>query len=193
MVLDGDELPFKSSHFIQNTIAAISVGIALNIDPSVIRKAVKSYQPLDRRFSILSKKPLIIDDFAHNPDGIRATIQSAAQLAGGKLYLVSAIRGSRGDIINKVNAEAITEGLKDVDHLLIITSSADVVDQANLVHPSEKKIFIQSLEEKGLNYVFKETLRDALKYVLQASGDNDTILLIGAQGMDPAKYVLKKI
>ncbi len=69
----------------------------------------------------------------------------------------------------------------------------EMVDRANLVHPSEKKIFIETLEKNDLNYIFYEELFDALKYVVETSAKNDIILLIGAQGMDPAREVLKKI
>jgi UDP-N-acetylmuramoyl-L-alanyl-D-glutamate--2,6-diaminopimelate ligase len=68
-----------------------------------------------------------------------------------------------------------------------------MVDQANLVQPSEKRVFIETLDKNDLNYIFYEELFDALKYVVESSKKGDTILLIGAQGMDPAKEVLKKI
>ena len=193
LILSKDELPFKSPHFIQNTLAAVGVAMALKIDLDIIKKAVSSYKALNRRFSVLYESPLIIDDFAHNPDGIRFTIKSAAQMASGDLYLVSAIRGSRGVPINQINAEAIAKSLKGIKHHLVITSSVEMVDQANKVQPSEKKIFTETLEKNDLNYIFYEELFDALKYVIKSSKKDDTILLIGAQGMDPAKEVLKKI
>ncbi len=137
--MSKDELPFISPHFIQNTLAAVGVAMALKIDPVIIKKAISSYKALNRRFSVLYESPLIIDDFAHNPEGIRFTIKSAAEMASGDLYLVSAIRGSRGVPINQVNAEAIVEGLKGIKHHLIITSSVETVDQANLVQPLKKR------------------------------------------------------
>jgi UDP-N-acetylmuramoyl-L-alanyl-D-glutamate--2,6-diaminopimelate ligase len=191
--MEKDELPFKSAHFIQNIMAAISTTIELGIEPVIIKKAVSSYKPLDRRFTVIRRNPLIIDDFAHNPDGILATIKSASQLTKGKLLVVSAIRGSRGDSINQVNADAIVEGLAGVDHLLIITSSREMVDHANLVKSSEKKVFIKTVEKSKLNYIFQENLSDALKYAIESANESDTILLIGAQGMDPAGEILKKI
>lgn len=191
LIIAEDKLPFKSPHFISNTLAAVRAALALKVDPTIIARSISSYQPLERRFSVLSKNPLIIDDFAHNPDGIRATIKSCAQMARGKLYLVTAIRGSRGEILNKVNAEAVAEGLKNIDYFLIITSSEEVVDDANLVHSSEKKVFTNILDEEGLKYVFYQKLGDALKFAVDSSEKTDTILLIGAQGMDPARELLK--
>lgn len=193
MIIDEVELPFKSPHFIQNTLAAVQAGIILKVPNEIIARAIASYKPLKRRFTILSESPLIIDDFAHNPDGIKATIKSSAQRTHGTLYLVTAIRGSRGEVINRVNAEAVAEGLKDIDYKLIITSSVEVVNEANLVRPSEKKVFQDVMDRNGIKYAFFEKLDDALKCAVESSQTIDTILLIGAQGMDPAEELLKEI
>jgi len=193
ILIKNDDLPFKSHHFIQNTMAAIGAAIALGIDSETIKKGVSSYRALKRRFTVIHNNPRIIDDFAHNPDGILATIQNAALIGNGTLFVVSAIRGSRGEVINQVNAEAIAQGLQNIPYKLIITSSSDVVDDLNIVTEDEKKVFIDTLEKKGIKYIFNERLYDALKNVVNFSNIEDTILLIGAQGMDPANKLLNKI
>ncbi|AEG17470.1 Mur ligase family protein [Methanobacterium paludis] len=197
LLIKKEDLPFKSQHFIQNTMAAIEASLSLNVDLKYIKSAVTSYKPLKRRFNILSQNPLIIDDFAHNPNGIVVTINSAAKITKGKLCLVTAIRGSRGDPINLANAEAIVKGLKGLEKgtnfNLIITTSTDFVDKANVVKNSEKDVFLNTLEKEGLSYIFHETLHNALKAALKSAGKEDTILLIGAQGMDPASDVLRSI
>lgn len=171
----------------------MSTVLALEINPEIIIKAVKSYNPLKRRFTVLGTEPLIIDDFAHNPQGIKATINSAADLTSGNLHVVCAIRGSRGNSLNKLNAQAVADSVKNLNCNLILTSSQDVVDDANWVKTSEKKVFIDVLQKEGINYIHYETLVDALKKALKSSHKRDSILLIGAQGMDPASYVLKSI
>ena len=125
--------------------------------------------------------------------GIKATIKNAASMGNGDFYLVSAIRGSRGEVINQVNARAIAEGLHNIPCKLIITSSSDVVDELNVVTPDEKEIFMDPLDEFGTKYILYERLYDALQNVLESSNDDDTILLIGAQGMDPAGELLKQL
>ncbi|MCC7559112.1 MAG: Mur ligase family protein [Methanobacterium sp.] len=193
LLIPLEDLPFKSPHFIQNTLAAVSTALAFKVSPEVIRRAVSSYQPLKRRFTVLGTDPLIIDDFAHNPEGIKATIKSAADLASGKFHLVCAIRGSRGESLNQLNAQAVAKSIKEVKYNLIITSSQDVVDNANWVKPSEKKVFIEVLQKEGINYIHYDTLIEALKKALKSAKNNETILLIGAQGMDPASDVLQNI
>ena len=193
LIIPLNDLPFKSSHFIQNTLAAVSTSIALKINLNIIKRAVESYQPLKRRFTVLNHNPLIIDDFAHNPEGIAATIKSTTELVSGKFHIVCAIRGSRGSSLNKLNAQAVANSIKKIDYNLILTSSEDVVDNANRVKPSEKKIFIEELQKEGIKYTHYNTLTKALQNVLKMAKNDDTILLIGAQGMDPALDVLKQI
>jgi len=196
--LDGDillkpeELPFHSPHFLQNTMAAIAACKALNIKNKFIKNGVKSYQALKRRFTILNRRPLIIDDFAHNPEGIKATIKSAAELSKHQFYIVCSIRGSRGNDINEINAMAIAQSLKGLNYTLILTSSQEVVDQANWVQEEEKKVFIEVLKKEGIQYTHHPQLSTALFEAVEMSSSDDTILLIGAQGMDPASDVLEK-
>lgn len=193
LIIPRDELPFQSPHFIQNTLAAIATAIGLQIKPELIRSAVTQYQPLNRRFTILKKEPFIIDDFAHNPDGIRATIKSAIELNSGNFYVVCAIRGSRGDSINSLNAKAVSDSVKNTKCNLILTSSQDVVDDANWVKEHEKKVFIDVLKKEGIDHKHYSTLVEALKKATDSANKIDTILLIGAQGMDPASNVLKDL
>lgn len=193
LFLKTEELPFKTKHFLQNTMAAIGACLAFNIDLKVIKSALSSYKPLKRRFNLLGNDPLIIDDFAHNPDGIIATIKSTAKMSEGILYVVFAIRGSRGESINELNTEALVKGLENIDHFIVITSSAEVVDNANTVKPEEKDIVFKTLNEHDLKYEFNENLYAALEYTLRSAKKLDTILLIGAQGMDPASKALDEI
>jgi len=192
LFLKMEELPFKSQHFLENTMAAIGACLAVNIDIETIKAGVLSYSPLNRRFSILNNEPLIIDDFAHNPEGIIATIKSASKITESVLYILFAIRGSRGEVINRLNAEALASALKNINYSLVITSSVEVVDHLNTVHTSEIEAVFNVLKEHDIKYTFKEELEDALNFTLAKAAKKDTVLLIGAQGMDPASEILRK-
>ena len=193
-IMTIDELPFKGSHFIQNILSAMGACISLGIDMDVIVEGVKSYSALDRRFSKLNDEPLIYDDFAHNPDGIRSTISETLKLLppNQKLHVACAIRGSRGVEINRLNVEALVESMTD-DIELSLSSSNDVVNDLNYVEDDEREVFFDTLNKNGIDYVHYDNLRDCLENVYRKSEKNDIILLIGAQGMDPAESILKDI
>ncbi|MDI6842179.1 MAG: Mur ligase family protein [Methanothermobacter wolfeii] len=193
LLVSPHELPLRGEHFIQNTLAAVAACRGLRLSLDDIRDGVRTYRPLKRRFSVLMEKPLVIDDFAHNPDGIRSTVRSALKTLKGRLWVVNAIRGSRGEEINLLNAGALAESLKGAGAELIVTASSDLVDKQNTVLENERRAFLGVLEDNGIEYRYIETLRESLKTVLDAASPSDTVLLLGAQGMDPASKVLKEI
>ncbi|WP_458455742.1 Mur ligase family protein [Methanobrevibacter sp.] len=189
-----DDLPFKSSHFIQNILSAVGACISLGIDMDDIVNGVKSYKALDRRFSKLNDEPLIYDDFAHNPDGIRSTILETLKFLppNQKMHVACAIRGSRGVEINKLNVEALVDAMTD-DIELSLSSSKDVVNDLNHVEDEEREVFFDILNMNGIEYVHYDNLRDCLTDVYKKADKKDIILLIGAQGMDPAESILRDI
>ncbi len=194
MILSNDELPFTSSHFIQNILSAVGATISLGINLDSIVEGVKSYKALNRRFAKLNDEPLILDDFAHNPDGIRATISETKKLLheNQTLYVVCAIRGSRGVEINQLNVDALVESMDDSIEL-ILSSSCDVVNDLNFVEESEKEVFFNTLNENHIEFIHYDDLKECLSETYKKAGKNDIILLIGAQGMDPAESLLNDI
>ena len=184
-ILTIDELPFKGKHFIQNILSAIGACISLKIDIDKIVEGVKTYKALNRRFAKLNEEPLIYDDFAHNPDGIKATISET-------LKLLPENRGSRGVEINQLNVDALVESMND-DIELYLSSSNDVVNELNFVEDDERNVFFNTLDENGIEYTHFDNLKDCLTEVYKKADKNDIILLIGAQGMDPAESLLKDI
>src|SRR5581483_3249502 len=66
-------------HNIRNALAAIAVARELDIAPKVIAAALAKFLGVDRRFQILGEVAgaLIVDDYAHHPTEIRATLNAA--------------------------------------------------------------------------------------------------------------------
>ena len=193
-ILKIDDLPFTGSHFIQNILSAVGACISLGIDMDDIVEGVKTYKALNRRFAKLNDEPLIYDDFAHNPDGIRATISETLKLLpkNQKLHVACAIRGSRGVEINQLNVDALVESMTD-DIVLYLSSSNDVVNDLNFVEDSEREVFFNTLNKNDIEFTHFENLKDCLTEVYKNADKNDIILLIGAQGMDPAESLLSDI
>ena len=106
--------------------------------------------------------------------------------------MVCAIRGSRGVEINQLNVEALAESVDD-NVEVILSSSNDVVNDLNIVEKEESEVFFNTLEEEGIEFVHYDNLKECLSETYSKVDENDIILLIGAQGMDPAESLLKDI
>ena len=67
------------NHNVLNALAAIGVGLHLGIPVATIRNALAKFLGVDRRFQILGDYlgAIVVDDYAHHPTEIRATLQAA--------------------------------------------------------------------------------------------------------------------
>jgi UDP-N-acetylmuramate--alanine ligase len=73
-------------HNVENSIAAVAMAQQLGIKGEVIREALRSFKGVKRRFDyrVKSGKVIYIDDYAHHPEELKATIGSVRQLYPGK-------------------------------------------------------------------------------------------------------------
>ena len=73
-------------HNIENMVAAISVAQYLGIEDDKIRKAVADFRGVNRRFEYIMKneEQVMIDDYAHHPEELRALLSGAKELFPGK-------------------------------------------------------------------------------------------------------------
>ncbi len=69
-------------HNIENMIAAISVAHYLEIDNEKIREAVAAFKGVKRRFEYIVKndEQVMVDDYAHHPEELRALLSGAKDL-----------------------------------------------------------------------------------------------------------------
>ncbi|MFM7321020.1 MAG: UDP-N-acetylmuramate--L-alanine ligase, partial [Armatimonadota bacterium] len=66
-------------HNVANALAAWAVGRAAGVSPQRIARALEGFQPAGRRFERLGERDgiLVIDDYAHHPAEVRATLAAA--------------------------------------------------------------------------------------------------------------------
>ena len=84
--LDQVVLNMGGLHNIENAVAAIAVARHLKIGDTQIRAAVESFQGVRRRFQyhIKTDKAILIDDYAHHPEELKALISGVRSLFGDK-------------------------------------------------------------------------------------------------------------
>jgi UDP-N-acetylmuramate--alanine ligase len=73
-------------HNVENSIAAVAVAQALGISGEAITEALRSFEGVRRRFDyrVQTREMVYIDDYAHHPEELKATINSARTLFPGK-------------------------------------------------------------------------------------------------------------
>ena len=83
--LGGFSVSVPGRHNVQNALAAVAVGLELELSTEEIRQGLERFRGADRRFQVKMEFQgiTIVDDYGHHPTEIRATLE-AARLWGGK-------------------------------------------------------------------------------------------------------------
>ncbi|VDG99689.1 UDP-N-acetylmuramate--L-alanine ligase [Lysinibacillus sphaericus] len=73
-------IPMPGDHAIKNALAVIALCQYEGLEPTVVAERLKSFNGVKRRFTeVQADGAILIDDYAHHPTEIRATLQSARQ------------------------------------------------------------------------------------------------------------------
>lgn len=105
---------------IYNALAALTTGLAENIDINTCIEALESTKGVIGRFETITKEPLAIVDYAHTPDGLENVLKTAKEIVpeNGKLICVFGCGGDR-DATKRPKMGKIAEDLAD---FIIVTS-----------------------------------------------------------------------
>lgn len=85
------ELPVPGVHNVRNALAAIGAGIALGADPAGVSSGLAAYAGVERRFQRIGDFAgiTIVDDYAHHPSEISATLQAARATFPGRRIIAA--------------------------------------------------------------------------------------------------------
>lgn len=78
-------------HNVRNALAAIGSGIALGVEPASMAPGLEAFTGVERRFQRVADVAgvSIVDDYAHHPTEIAATIEAARSAFPGKRLIVA--------------------------------------------------------------------------------------------------------
>lgn len=88
------ELPLPGRHNVENALAALAACSAVGVAPREAAGALFAYQGVARRFQVLgaARGVEVVDDFAHNPAKVAATL-AAAHLRARRVHAVFQFHG----------------------------------------------------------------------------------------------------
>ncbi len=83
-------LTLGGMHNISNALAVIALGLELGIGPEVIKRTLANYKGAGRRLEVKFHTPdyLVIDDYAHHPTEIRASLQAIKSLKSKRIIAI---------------------------------------------------------------------------------------------------------
>ncbi|HMQ88363.1 MAG TPA: UDP-N-acetylmuramate--L-alanine ligase [Flavilitoribacter sp.] len=84
--MTGLRLSQPGRHNVENATSVIAIALELGISEGAIREALAGFKGVQRRFEVIfrSDKTVYVDDYAHHPAELEATISAARQLFPGR-------------------------------------------------------------------------------------------------------------
>lgn len=170
------QLRVPGRHMVSNALAAIAVCTAMGIDPGAIARGLSAYSGVDRRFQYKGcvDGVTIVDDYAHHPTEIRATLSTAADYPHERLVLVFQPHTySR----TKAFLQEFADVLAAAD--LIVLADIYAAREQNIYGVSSRDI-VALLREKGKEAYYFPSFEEIEKFLLKKCMNGDLLITMGA-------------
>ena len=165
-------------HNIYNSLAAIAIGLELEVPFATISKALSEFTGVNRRFQFKGEAAgvIVVDDYGHHPTEIRATLVAAKLGSAGRRMVV----------LFQPHRYSRTQDL--MDEFARSFNNADVLMVTDVYAASEQPIegvSGESLVEAVRRFGHKEaryvgSVEEATQALLEEVHENDMVITLGA-------------
>lgn len=159
---------------VYNALAAFAAAIAMGIDDNVIIKALENTKSVAGRFEIVSKRPLVIVDYAHTPDGLENVLKAARELTPKTSNLICLFGcGGDRDTTKRPKMGKIADNLADK---VVVTSDNPRSEDPQLIISD----IMAGIKTVDTQRIFVEPdRREAIKFLKAISNPEDVIVIAG--------------
>ncbi len=164
----------KGTHNVYNALCVIAVLMELGIDVNKMSEYLASFKGMKRRFELVYNKEIkVIDDYAHHPTEIAATLNTAKKQT--KNRIVAIFQPHRYTRLKALWNEFM-QSFDMADNLFVVdTYSAG--DKFDNLYNSEN--FAKEIHHKNVMYI-KGSMEDAAKEISKYIKKDDFVITIGA-------------
>ena len=176
--IDNIQINLLGDHNIANATASIAIALNLGIKVNIIKKALKKFSGIQRRFtkvfSIDHKD--FYDDYAHHPTEIRAVINSAREVYGNR-KIICVFQPHRYSRVKFLKKEfALSFKLSDTVVLCPIYAAGEKVDY-NFNQDHFSKLIAKKSVTQVVNIKNQNDLKNFIKKNLFS---NEIVICMGA-------------
>ncbi len=169
-------LSVPGMHNVSNALAAIALGERLDLDIAVIQKGLANFPGTDRRFQYKGSVGgvTIIDDYAHHPTEIRATLTAARDHLHKKLWCVF-----QPHTYTRTNAllADFAQALTLADHVVLADIYA--AREKNTIGITSRDLQ-KEIVKLGTPCDYFPTFDEIENFLLENCGQDDLLITMGA-------------
>ncbi|OGF28484.1 UDP-N-acetylmuramate--L-alanine ligase [Candidatus Falkowbacteria bacterium RIFOXYB2_FULL_34_18] len=181
--INGDDLGefsicLSGRHNISNALGVIAMCIELEIDLFKIREYLEEFTGAERRMQVMGKYrgAAIIDDYAHHPTEVRASLSGARELYPHKKIIT--VFHPHSFTRTKALLNDFAESFGDTDELIVLDIYGSAREAQGDVHSRDLIEKIIKAGQKNASYI--PTLAECEAYVREKLKSGDVLILMGA-------------
>ena len=161
---------------VYNVLASVAAAMAMGIHLDTAVRALESVKGVAGRFEVVVKKPLVIVDYAHTPDGLENVLNSAREITpkDGRLICLFGCGGDR-DATKRPKMGAIAERIADK---IVITSDNPRSEDPQTIITD----IIAGLKSVDSDKVTVEPDRGKAIQLLKTIAANNDVVVIAGKG-----------
>ncbi|MEE1100829.1 MAG: UDP-N-acetylmuramate--L-alanine ligase [Agathobacter sp.] len=170
------KLNVPGNHNVSNSLAVIALSTTIGLPAEAILAGLYKFGGADRRFQYKGTVDgvTIVDDYAHHPTEIRATLTAAANYPHERLVLV-------------FQPHTYSRTKAFLDDFAEVLSMADIVVLADIYAAREKNTYgvsskdiLSLLKEKGTEAYYFPSFEEIEKFLLKKCMNGDLLITMGA-------------
>ena len=178
---DKENWPIKlhviGKHNIYNALASIAAAHLYGVSMEDIIKNIATYTGVHRRLEVKGylNGAKIIDDYAHHPTEIKATLEAVKNTSnGGKIYCVFQPHTFTR---TKILLDSFSESFINSDEVIITDIYAAREYDNGEIH---SKNLVDAINKKTSNAIYIATFKETEEYLANNIKSNDIVLTMGA-------------
>lgn len=170
------QLSVPGRHNASNALAAVALAVTMGLDTDAIVRGLDAFGGANRRFQYKGTVDgvTVIDDYAHHPTEIRATLSAAQNYPHQRLVLV-------------FQPHTYSRTKAFLDDFAAVLSMADVVVLADIFAAREKNTYgvsskdiLTRLKAKGTEAYYFPSFEEIEKFLLKKCVNGDLLITMGA-------------
>lgn len=171
-------------HYALNATSVVALLHTLGFSVDVITNALSKFDGIKRRFDVIGQEQgiTVVDDYAHHPTEIAATVKSALQLDFNNIHVVwQPHRYSRFDLFNKIFHDEFANAFNGCASVTFTNVyGAGEVPIPGITGDSFLKIVQDSKSKDVPDLHYIDHRLDIIDHVLKIAKKGDLIIVMGA-------------